>query len=138
MSLVRGEDGDDDAACSGGEGDDCPGTDNIVSTADRAAGNMHANPMSARYPLGFTAYTCFQMIQAPNPIKTYVSTRWRSMDCHFTFSLASVCLLPDTRLSDIRKRHFPDASSPYVRNSYLPYATDSDVRPGKSLNCYRT
>jgi hypothetical protein len=75
VSPVCGEDGDDDATCSGGEGDDCPGTDKIVSTADLAAGNMHANPMSARYPLGLVAYTCFQMIHAPNPIKTYVSMR---------------------------------------------------------------
>ena len=40
----------------------------MVSTADRAAGNMHANPMSARYPFGVVVYTCFQMIHAPNPV----------------------------------------------------------------------
>ena len=41
----------------------------MVSTAARAAGNMHANPMAASAAFGVTAYTCFQMIQAPKPVR---------------------------------------------------------------------
>jgi hypothetical protein len=59
--------------CSDAEEDECddePGSDRMEMMAALPDGIMHASPTSARYPFGCCEYTCFQIIQPPNPIRT--------------------------------------------------------------------
>jgi hypothetical protein len=65
----------------------------IAMMADRADGTINPKPTIASHWLGVVAYTCFQIIQAPNPIRMTSRKLFCRNERHFTFTSfpQSVC-----------------------------------------------
>ena len=85
----------------------------MVSTAFLAAGTINAKPISDTTAFGFAAYTCFQMIQAPNPIGITSCVILLDSGPHRTSPPSLMCLSPDTAIA-------------YPWNSHLPLAAYTD------------